>query len=838
MDRRTDVYSLGATLYDIFTNQPPFTGDTGIDVIMDVMRKDPEPLKKYNPTLPSDLEIITMKCLEKDPQRRYDSAKALAEDLQHYLDGEPIQARRASLKYRVTKWVKRRKALVAISAISLIAIIMLASIAGYSKYTSIQQARMAEQFGKDIKEIETIARYAYMLPLHNTRNEINLIKDRMDKIRHQMYLLGRSSDGPGNYALGRGYLALFDYPHALERLQASWDAGYRSADLEYALGIALGKMYYLKEQEANATLSNEQLQARNAQIKQDYLDNAIIHLKKAREAGLDSPAYAEGLIAVYESRYKDCVFKADEANEQMSWLFEAKRLKGEAYTHLAQMDMARNNYSECQENLRLAKEAFQQAIEIARSDYSSYNGIEIINTTEMEMDLAQGKSPMKAFQSAIDAMNNAIIAAPDEDVTDYSGAYAYYQLGEYQLRTGESPAGLDKAIELAGIGQRLNPENIYMYITAGLSQYSKAANKVSLGEDPSESFEAATKNFNSAIKLAPKSVPTYINLGNIYWRRSLYEMSYGREPFKLLDQAIESFNKALQINTNSSLSYGNLGNAYEIKAEYELSCGINPMNTLKLAFENYQKALKLNPGFANAKASMGIAYRTQGIYEAMSGAQAEDAFNNSIDCFKDAIKINVSADVYRWLGETYIREAEWRMRNNGDAQPLLTSAQSAIEEALKINPSDFASYLRRSEVEMASAQLARGNARQAKDMFDRAQADITRALSLNNRSAEVFKIAANLSLRRLEQADRNEKLIEEGLAMTDKGLSINPHMAALISIKGGLLVQRARIARGADRLTSAKQAQDSFRQAFQIDALLKNEYKNFADEADQIANSN
>src|SRR5262249_12262670 len=136
----------GAVLYALLTGRAPFGGDSAIETLQAVRERAPERPSRSNPRVPRDLEVICLKCLEKDPSRRYASADALADDLGRFLRGEVIAARPVGPIVRAWRWARRNRAVAA-----LLALVVLSMVAGtvVSVGFAVQAHREAEAVGRE-----------------------------------------------------------------------------------------------------------------------------------------------------------------------------------------------------------------------------------------------------------------------------------------------------------------------------------------------------------------------------------------------------------------------------------------------------------------------------------------------------------------------------------------------------------------------------------------------------------------------------------------------------------------------------------------------------------------
>ena len=155
--RATDIYALGAILYELLTGRPPFRSDTTSATLQQIVKEEPVSPRRLNPRVPRDLETICLKCLCKEPPGRYANAHALAEDLRRFDRGEPIKARPLRWPGRMLRWARRRPTAAALSVTLPLAALLAVTLVGSWWWEARQHAANARAIYDDLDETAQLA---------------------------------------------------------------------------------------------------------------------------------------------------------------------------------------------------------------------------------------------------------------------------------------------------------------------------------------------------------------------------------------------------------------------------------------------------------------------------------------------------------------------------------------------------------------------------------------------------------------------------------------------------------------------------------------------------------
>ena len=607
LDRRTDVYALGVTLYEVLSGKYPFPGDSSVEIIMKIVSEEAPQLNKIESTVPRDLNTIVMKCLEKDPSRRYESARALADDLQQFLDDEPIKAKQAGIFYRTIKLIRKHKTLSSVIFTAILIIIILAG-AGLKIYmNSKEMAELSRRFGQKIEEFESIMRFAHMRPLHNTVEEKNIVRQRIKEIIKETEHLGSTAEGPAYYVLGRGFLSLGDLDKARAYLEKAWRNNYRDADVAHTLGLVLGQLYQGELEELEGIEEKKLYAQRQREIVKKYRLPALDFLELSQGVNLETPQYIEGLMAFYEERYNKALKFAKNAYAEAPWLYEAHRLEGDIYLKLAKNQWRRGDIQRSLSYYEQAEKAYNQSVSIARSDALGYGGLAAARAGMLSCFVEIGKSPVPVMEKLQNAWNCASKADPDYTALYIPLANAYLVMGEYQMLTGADPTdSLDGAAGFLKQAERAGGTSIEFNVSKARYHFFRGWFLLFQDESPDNEFNESKELLNKVLKKRGGLTEALMLKVKMELLLGKWEIGRGQSPLIHVKTALE----LLTIVDKSSP--GHMGGILKTAETYLLETAWAAMNksdtrkSMEKCSEYLDMVLNSNPDEAEALAIKGI----------------------------------------------------------------------------------------------------------------------------------------------------------------------------------------------------------------------------------------
>ncbi len=780
-DRRTDVYGLGATLYHVLLGRPPFDGDSVSAVLLRVLHAEPPPPRLVMPSVPADLETIVLKCLEKEPHRRYESARALGEDLRRFLDGEPVAARPAGLLYRLGKKARKHKAIAAVLLASSLVVMASAGLLARQSWRAAARERLAARYAEVGRDMEAVMERSRLLPLHDMTYARGIVQQRMEGLRAEMANAGDLALGPGRYALGRGYLALGDYGAARRELEAAWTRhGMRDRGVAYSLGLALVELYRVELAAAERISNPDARRERLALVDRDLRQPALEHLRAGREAGA-SPEHAEALLAFLDRDYARAIRMARTAEDRSPWLYAASLLAGDAWLSIGTARRDEGRSADARQAFAEAEARYRAAARKGGSDPRCYEGLAQLRLDEMYLEIVQtghrieeafteaqaacrqaltadparavawsllssvlfrhgqglaarGEDAAPAYREAIAAAEKAVSLDPADERTFKSlgDSLSLFALYEYGFDRPAAPL-VERAVSAYETAIRINPRNPALQSNLGnaldLMPYVLGAPARPVVDGYRRRAEAS---FREAVRLAPAESDYWNNLGGNLLKQGQDRAERSEDPLPHFTEAVKALEQATRLNPENTSAYNNLGFVSELQGEHEMyALGRDPRPAFARAVAALEEVLRRNPDQAVARMNLGDTLFGQALYERGTGAPWRDSLRRARGSYRKSLRAN-EEDYSPWLalGRTWTFEAEVRVPAGESADEAVVGAERAVRQAEALAPEAAPVLVGRAEVDTlkASREIALGA--NPEGLFAAAEAALRKAAAL------------------------------------------------------------------------------------------------------------
>ncbi len=454
-----DIYSLGAILYTMLCGRPPFQADNSYLTLMQVVSQEPVSPRQLNPSIPIDLETICMKCLEKDPKRRYASADDLAKELIRFLSGEPIEARPISTPARLWRWCKRKPLIASLSAAVVSSLILGLSFSIYYRIIAEKRAKRAEE-GTRIalttleSVINTIQNKLYNIPeARDIRKE--LLRNSMADL--EMLSGEVNSQGRVDYNSAKVLVSL-----GLLFKEVGDDSGLNAvsaAETNFKKAVEIFKQ--LPIQKENQTISQKEILNLHARALEE-LGNLYIDSKRATlaEEPVDQTiAIRKKLVKLYPDDLK-----------QQGELVWAIKLRGDILTAKRQFKRSLKYYIEADSITGKLHKA-----EPDNHDYAQLFSVikQILGDTYH--DLKQNDKAIQYFEEDFNLLKTLIERFPEKRAYQYDLSTSYERLGNHWLQVGDVDKAEKMYKQMLSQNQKVldkDPKNL-KYLDGHLVSYLK-----------------------------------------------------------------------------------------------------------------------------------------------------------------------------------------------------------------------------------------------------------------------------------------------------------------------------------------------------------------------------
>jgi serine/threonine-protein kinase len=783
-----------------------------------------------------------MKCLEREPARRYESARALGEDLQRFLDGEVPMARPRSGVYRILRRARKHKLLVGLATIVLGALVTLFALWIRGRNIAAEEAQLSQQLGENIKEMELFLRYAHALPLHDVVREEDVIRERLAAIEGESTASGDVGRGARQYALGRGYFVLREHRKAYLYFTQASAQGYASPDLEFALGRTLVELYREALEEASRISNTEKRKAQIAELDDLYKIPALKHLQAAGRSRLEHPAYVEGLIAMLEGKHQLALDKAHETLKSAPWFYEAMVLEAQAqfaegsrYRHDAAFD-----YEKMMTHFSPAIEAYRRAADMGRSDPAVHEGACELWIQILISDGASGRPARRSFEEARDACSRTITANPKRGSAYVRMAFAHVAYADVENEKATAPRPvIDEAVYHADVAVTKVPDDVFAQWLLGAAWRQRVAYAVNSGLDGRDAADRSIAAYSEALRIDPSFLWAARELALTYVLRADEASILGEDANQSLENARLWLDYADTLSPSDTFHAAMRCDLESVWSRALLDAGGDPTPSVMRSRTVCQAAMVTAPDFV-------LNYHYHGLSLVASAQYANAVGNDPTPIANDAERVvaamprNTPAGLRAQIvGPIRTSAARLLLAHGESPDERLREARELLLQAIQDDPVKVSPRLDLVDVELARIDWAMAQGKMDASQFTRILGIVEPLLNTEFIDPRPFERAAKIHERRARWlASREEDFAEallQGARMVQQALRRNPHHAAAIAVRGALHLVRARSAKQADeRIAAAKRAKESLSIACRANPLIAREYADALKEANWL----
>jgi serine/threonine-protein kinase len=854
VDARSDVYSMGATLYDLLAGEPPFVQDETGNVLLKVLIQEPVPLRIKAPGVPEALDVIVGKCLNKEPHQRYASAAELARDLDRFLNRERVLARRLGLVTRLY-WRGRRNKPMAVAVVALV--LSLLAFAGYGVRTTIvgrrdeaiarKRAELARTLGQSVKDLEWLMRSAYLVPLHDVSPEKALVRARMAEIEAEVRGFGDLAAGLDHYALGRGHLALEEWEKANAELGQAEALGVREPELDHARGRVLGELYSRALDDARRSGDKGYLEKRKLELDREYLAPALAHLERCRGLPTLSASYLDALIGFYNHRYDEALRDAELARRGAPWLYEAAKLEGDVFMARALDARDHGDNDPAERHFREAVSRYEQAAEIGRSDHQVYEALAEAWIRQEEMDMFRGRDPGPEARKALAAADQALTAAPGESHGHTRKAFAYNFQAEYAENHGAA-AGAIESLRRAQIasGERAagRPDDALARDITGIGYLRLGIRALESGQPAKALLDRALAELEEAIRINPRFPWAYNDEGVTLGYFGDSRRRRNEDPREWYRRAIDAMKKAVELDEGYALAYNNMASWLTELADWQVNHGEEPDRVVLEAERMADRAIQLNKQNPFAHANAGLAVAKVATYRLDAGHDGRVAARRAVDRFKAVVAIDPGYVFGQCeLGRSYQLLASHELARGDDPGASLDASLGALQQCYRVEPGNADCKAVEAQVRAAQAAWSLQQGRPALEGAELAQRLAAEAVQKAQERGDLWLVLGQVCLQRADALLASARpaappgpVVDEGLRGVEQALAKAPGSPRALAVQGALLVRKAQLQTDVrERTSTLSRARESLTEAFGADPLLKRRYGAAETEAARLA---